>query len=156
MATGNSLQKLTSHKNRVFHDVCCGAGTIDSVIVGLHGVYTVSVIARKPGKDNQLRLKDDQLIFPREEVVSVQRSRTKSVRLAKEIRLTTGNNIRVRSVIAVPGWEVVSQVSSDFMVVNERNVAMLTGWRDEKDYLLNEDVETIHQMLTERCTRFST
>jgi len=156
MATGHSLQKLTANKNRVFHDVRCGAGTIDSVIVGLHGVYTVSVIARKPGKDNRIRLEGDQILFADDKSVSVQRSGTKSVRLAKEIRLATGNSIRVRSVIAVPGWEVVSQLSDDYLVVNERNVAMLTGWRDEKDYLLNEDVETIHQMLTERCTRFST
>lgn len=154
MATGHSLQKLTANKNRVFHDVPCSAGTIDSVVVGLHGVYTVSVIARKPGKDNRVRLKDDQLVFANEEAVSVQRSGNKSARLAKEIRKVTGNSIRVRSVIAVPGWEVDSQASNDYLVVNERNAVMLTGWRDESDYLLNEDVETIHQMLTERCTRF--
>ena len=34
MATGHSLQKLTSNMNRVFHDVQSHAGVIDSVVVG--------------------------------------------------------------------------------------------------------------------------
>ncbi len=155
MATGHSLQKLTANRNRVFHDVRCGVGTIDSVIVGLHGIYTVSVIARKPGKNNTARLKGDQLMFAGQDAVSVQRSGAKSAQLAKEIRKVTAHTLRVRSVIAIPGWEIESQASRDYLVVNERNVSMLTGWRDQKDYLLDEDVEAIQGMLTERCTRFA-
>lgn len=155
MATGHSLQKLTANRNRVFHDVRCGVGTIDSVIVGLHGIYTVSVIARKPGKNNTARLKGDQLQFSGQGAISVKRSGAKSAQLAKEIRKVTAHTLRVRSVIAIPGWEIESQDSSDYLVVNERNVSMLTGWRDQKDYLLDEDVEAIQGMLTERCTRFA-
>ena len=155
MATGHALQKLTANRNRVFHDVPCSAGTIDNVIVGLHGVYTVSVIALKPGKDNRARLKGDQLGFASaKETVSVARSGEKTARLAKEIRKVTGHDIRVRPVIALPGWEVDSQESADYLVVNERNIAMLTGWKDQKDYLMNEDVEAIQKLLTKRCIRF--
>ena len=155
MATGHALQKLTSNRNRVFHDVPCQSGTIDNVIVGLHGIYTVSVIARQPGKDNRARLQDDQLMFaPDKEIVSVSRSGTKSAELAREIRKVTGHDIRVRSVISIPGWEVESQGSAEYLVVNERNLAMLTGWKDQEDYLMNEDVEAVHKLLTEYCTRF--
>jgi hypothetical protein len=155
MATGHSLQKLTSNSNRVFHDVPCQGETIDNVIVGLHGIYTISVIARRPGKDNRARLKGDQLVFaPGKDAVSVARSGAKSQQLAREIRKLTGHEIRVRSVIAIPGWEVESQESGEYLVVNERNLAMLTGWKDQKDYLMNEDVAAVHKMLTERCTRF--
>ena len=155
MATGHALQKLTSNRNRVFHDVPCQSGTIDNVIVGLHGIYTVSVIARQPGKDNRARLQDDQLMFaPGKEIVSVSRSGTKSAELAREIRKVTGHDIRVRSVVAIPGWEVESQGSAEYLVVNERNLAMLTGWKDQEDYLMNEDVEAVHKLLTEYCTRF--
>ena len=45
MATGHALQRLVTNGNRVFHDVECAAGTIDHVVVGLQGIYTVSVIA---------------------------------------------------------------------------------------------------------------
>ena len=155
IATGHALQKITANQNRVFYDVPSAAGVIDNVIVGLHGIYTVSVIARKAGKNERASLKDDRLSFGEKQVVSVKRSAVKSEQLAKEIRKVTGHEIRVRSVIAIPGWEIESQESSQFLVVNERNLAMLTGWKDQKDYLMNEDVEAIHKLLTERCTRFS-
>ena len=155
MATGHALQKLTSNQNRVFHDVPCTAGVIDNVIVGLHGIYAVSVIARKPGKDNRVRLRGDELSFaPGDQTISISRSGTKSGRLAKEIRKIAKNDVRVKSVVAVPGWEIESQVSDEYLVVNERNLAMLSGWKDQKDYLMNEDVESVQKMLTERCTRF--
>ena len=155
MATGHSLQKLTGNRNRVFHDVPCGAGTIDNVIVGLHGIYAVSVIARKPGKDNRVRLRGEQLTFaPGDITISVARSGTKSARLAQEIKNLLKHRVRVRSVVAVPGWEIEAQESNEYLVVNERNLAMLSGWKDEKDYLMNEEVEAVQKMLTERCTRF--
>ncbi len=155
MATGHSLQKLTANLNRVFHDVKCGAGVIDSVVVGLQGVYTVSVVAIKPGKDNRARLKGDQLMFAGQAAISVQRSGKKSAQLAREIKKTINHDVKVRSVIAIPGWEIDSQESEEYLVVNERNIAMLTGWRDQQDHLMNEDVDAIHAMLTQQCTRFS-
>lgn len=155
MATGHALQKLTSNSNRVFHDVPIGSGTIDNVVVGLQGVYTVSVVARKPGKSNKARLKGDLLAFANaKETMSIARCGEKSAQLAREIRKLTGHEIRVRSVIAVPGWEIDAQQSAEYLLVNERNLAMLTGWKDRKDYLMNEDVAAIQKMLTERCTRF--
>jgi len=156
MATGHALQKLTSNRNRVFHDVECGKETIDNVIVGLQGVYTVSVVARKPAKVNLAKLIGDQLAFAKSsEPVSVERSGRKSAQLAREIKKLTGHDIRVRSVIAVPGWEIDEQQSNEYLAVNERNIAMLTGWKDQADHLMNEDVEAIQKMLTERCTRFT-
>ena len=155
MATGHALQKLTGNRNRVFHDVPCGPGTIDNVIVGLHGVYTVSVFARKPGKQNTARLQGDKLMFENAKApVSVEKSGKKSAQLAREIRKLTGHDIRVRTVISVPGWEIDEQQSGEYLAVNERNIAMLTGWKDQADYLMNEDVEAIQKMLTKRCMRF--
>ena len=155
MAVGHALQKLGSNNNRVFHDVPCGPHTIDHVVVGLHGVYAVSVIARKPGKVKRARLRGEQLNFSNSKnAVSVVRSGGKSARLAREIRKLTGHEIRVRSVIAIPGWNIDSQQSAEYLLVNERNIAMLTGWKEQNDYLMNEDLEAIHEMLTERCTRF--
>jgi len=155
MATGHSLQKLTANQNRVFHDVPCGSQVIDNVIVGLQGIYAVSVIAKMPGKDNRVRLRGDTLTFaPGKEALSVTRSGAKSVRLAKELGELVGHEVRVRSVIAVPGWEIDSQVSDNYLVVNERNLSMLSGWKDQNDYLMTEDVASIQNMLTQRCTRF--
>jgi len=154
MATGHALQKLTANRNRVFHDVSCGSQVIDNVLVGLHGIYTISVIARPPGKDNRVRLKRDELTFgDGQGKISVARCGAKSIQLENEIGRLINHPVRVRSVIALPGWEIDSQASNDYLLVNERTLPVLTGWKDDKDYLMNEDVEKIHEMLTKRCSR---
>ena len=155
MATGHALQKLTANQNRVFHDVPCGSHIIDNVIVGVQGIYAISVIARVPGKNNHVCLRGDKLSFgPTEKTISVSSSGVKSTCLANELCKLLGHEVRVRSVISMPGWEIESQVSNGYLVVNERNLAMLSGWKDQQDYLMTEDVTIIHTMLTERCTRF--
>jgi len=155
IATGHSLQRLATNGNRVFHDVATGKDVIDHVIVGLQGVYTVSVVARKPGRDNRARLKADQLLFaPGPAKVSVARCGRKSDLLASELKNVVGHKIHVRSVVVVPGWEIDHQASSEYLLVNERNIAMLTGWKDQREYLMNEEVDAIHEELTRRCKRF--
>ena len=87
MATGHALQKLNANQNRVFHDVRCGVGVgvIDNVVVGRNGIYTISVIARKPGKENVVNLRGDRLTFaPGNLSISVARSGMKSGELARE------------------------------------------------------------------------
>lgn len=154
IATGHSLQSLTSNRNRVFHDVPTPLGTIDNVVVGLHGVYLVDVVAQRPGKDNRARLVGDEISFaPGKVTVNVAGSGNKAKQLAKTLGKVVGHPIRVRPVIAVPGWEIGSQASDRFLLVNERSVGMLRGWKDENDYLMNEDVEAIHAHLAAGCPR---
>lgn len=156
MATGHALQKLNANQNRVFHDVRCGAGIIDNVVVGRHGIYAINVIARKPGKNSTVTLRGDKLTFaPANVSISVGRSGKKSGELAAEIGKLLKHKVRVRTVIVVPGWEVESQASEAYLAVNERNLTMLSGWKDPNDFLMNEDVDVVQKMLTERCTRFS-
>lgn len=155
IAAGHGLQKLTANRNRVFHDVPCGGGVIDNVIVGLHGVYAVHVVARKPGKDKRVRLNGDVLLFaPGKYSLSLAEFGERTNQLALEFRKILRHEVRVRSVVAVPGWEIDSQASDEYLVVNERNLAMLRGWKDQSDYLLNEEVEKLQNLLTDRCTRF--
>ena len=154
IAAGHGLQKLTADRNRVFHDVPCGAGTIDNVIVGLHGVYAIHVVAQRPRKDNRVRLDGDDLLFaPGNHAVSLKEFAQGTLRLAREFHEILKHDVRVRSVVAVPGWEIESQASDNHLIVNERNLAMLRGWKDQNDYLMNEEVETLQQVLTERCKR---
>jgi hypothetical protein len=155
IATGHGLQRLTSNQNRVFHDVPCATGVIDNVIVGVQGIYAVCVFAKRPGKDNRVRLNGEQLAFaPGKAVISVAECGKRAAQLAREVRKHLGHDVRVRPVVAVPGWEIDAQASDEYLVVNERNLGMLRGWKDQKDYLMNEDVDQIQKMLTERCTRY--
>ena len=154
MAAGHGLQKLTANRNRVFHDVACGAGVIDNVIVGLHGVYAVHVVARRPGKDNRVRLEGETLSFaPDNHSLSLADFGQRTKQLAQQFRKILKHEVHVRCVVAVPGWEIDSQASENHLIVNERNLAMLRGWKDENDYLMNEEVEKLQKLLTDRCTR---
>lgn len=154
IAAGHGLQKLTANSNRIFHDVPCGTGVIDNVIVGLHGVYAVHVVARRSGKNNRLGLDGDMLTFaPGNYSMSLAEFGQRTTQLARQFQKVLKHEVRVRSVVAVPGWEIESQVSESHLIVNERNLAMLRGWKDQSDYLLNEEVEKLQEFLTKRCTR---
>jgi hypothetical protein len=156
IATGHALQKLNTNQNRLFHDVPCGAGVIDNVVVGRHGIYAINVIARKPGKDNTVSLRGDKLTFaPGNLSMSVARIGVKAEQFAKAIGKLLKHTVRVRCVIVIPGWEVESQTSEAYLAVNERNITMLTGWKDPKDFLMNEEVDVVQKHLTQRCMRFS-
>lgn len=155
IAAGHGLQKLTANRNRIFHDVPSGAGIIDNVIVGSHGIYAVNIVARRKRKDNKVRLTGDTLEFaPGKYSLSLAEFAQRAQRLAQELGKVLKHDVRVRSVVAVPGWEVDSQSSDEHLVVNERNLAMLRGWKDQNDYLLNEEVEKLQKLLTARCMRF--
>jgi hypothetical protein len=157
MATGHALQKLNANQNRLFHDVPTGAGVIDHVVVGRHGIYAVNVIVRKPGKDNAVSLRGDKLTFaPGDVAMSVARIGVKVEQFSKEIGKLLKHTVRVRTVIVVPGWEVKSQASEAYLAVNERNLTMLTGWKDPNDFLMNEETDVVQKMLTKRCIRFKT
>ena len=154
IAAGHGLQKLTANSNRVFHDVACGAGVIDNVIVGLHGVYAVHVVARRAGKNNRVRLEGDILTFaPANHSLSLAEFGQRTRQMAREFRKILKHDVKVRCVVAVPGWEIESQASENHLIVNERNLAMLRGWKDQNDYLMNEEVERLQEFLTDRCTR---
>jgi hypothetical protein len=154
IAIGHGLQKIRGNLTRVFHDVPCGGEVIDDVLVGLHGVYAVYVLARRPGKRNAVRLRGDRLAFaPGRHVVSVAPYVARSERLSAQLAKVLKHPVRVRTVIAVPGWEIEEQAGHDCLMVNEQNLVMIRGWKDRQDYLLNEDVEALHELLAGRCVR---
>ncbi|MEX0706546.1 MAG: hypothetical protein WD078_01180 [Woeseia sp.] len=152
MIVGHSLQKLCGNMNRVFHDVPCSAGIVDHVVAGLHGIYAIKVLSRRPGKDSRIRLQDDSIVFAsRHEPVPIGSFKSIAARLGRECSKAVKHDVHVRCVIAVPGWEVTAQSGNDILVVNERNISMIGGWKDQRDFLMNEDIEVVHELLTARC-----
>ena len=75
----------------------------------------------------------------------------KTPRLAKDFRKIIGHTLRVRSVIALPEWEIGEQLNDEHLLVCENTLAMFGGWKDESDYLMNEDVHALQKELTTRC-----
>jgi len=150
-AIGHACQRLDNNRNQVFHDVDCNGASIDHVLVGLHGIYAVHVLTDIATRRNAASIDGDVIEFANGQSLSVQALGECSNRFAHQLRKETGSPVHVRTVIAIPGCEIDTQNSEDFLLVNERNLAMLTGWKDERDHLLNEDVDAIHEALRERC-----
>lgn len=154
VAIGHQLQQISTGANRVFHDVETSAGVVDHVLVGQTGIYAVNVVARRGAKNGSAVLEQNELSFSNNDTaMPITAIAASAARLEKEICQLLGHKIRVRSVIAVPGWEIGEQASEKHLLVNERMIAMLRGWKDQSDYLMNDDVELLQQELTTRCRR---
>lgn len=154
VAVGHQLQQISTGANRVFHDVTTSAGVVDHVLVGQNGIYAVNVVARRRGKNGSARLENNTIGFSNsEDTIPIVGVTASAIRLEKELARILGHKIRVRSVIAVPGWDIGEQSSDKHLLVNERTIPMLRGWRDQSDYLMNEDVDALQRELTARCRR---
>lgn len=153
VAVGHQLQRLVSGYGRVFHDIPTAAGVVDHVIVGQTGIYAVNVVARRGPRSGKVRLRDNHLLFiPSGAKLSIVDIKAKTTTLERDFSRLLRRAVRVRSVIAVPGWQVTGQ-SEGHLVVNEKNLPMLSGWKDQADYLMNEDVDVLQNRLTSRCKR---
>ncbi len=149
IAVGHQLQCIAAGFGRVYHDVETTAGVIDHVIVGQNGAYAINVFARRPAKEGHVQLENNILMFePGGKPRSIVDIAKRTAALERDLRRLLDHRVRVRSVIAVPGWQVHEQSSEEHLVVNDRNLPMLRGWKDQADFLMNEDVDTLHQMLT--------
>ena len=154
IAIGHSLQRIAIGQGRVFHDISTPAGIVDHILVGPGGIYAVNVVARRAMRRESVQLVDGELRFkPDGATIPITDIAARTTRLEQEFRELLKNSVRVRSVIAVPGWHADSQSGDGHLVVNERTLPMLRGWRSEADYLMDEDVQTLQQHLTKTCKR---
>lgn len=152
IAIGHQLQKTAAGFGRVFHDVQTANGIVDHVVVGQSGIYAINVFACRAAKNGAVLINGNDLqLLPGDKDISIVDTIAKTVRLEKELSALLDHRIKVRSVIAVPGWQVNGQDSEEHLVVNESNLPMLLGWKDQSEYLMNEDVDAIHAQLTLRC-----
>lgn len=154
VAIGHQLQQLSAEGTRVFHDVGTSAGVVDHVVIGQKGLYAINVVARKSSKRAHARLRENAVEYSNSKAAcSIVEISAKTARLQKEFRELLGHKVRVRSVIAVPGWEIGEQSCDNHLLVNEQTIAMLSGWKDNTDYLMNEDVAALQTELMSRCAR---
>ncbi len=147
IAVGHELLKLAATRGSVFHDVSIGKDIIDHVLVGPGGIYAVHVIAK--GGRGGARLLDERLLLGKGDALGLEANTNRVQKLSAEFSRLCQQKVRVRSVVAVPGWDVDEQDSQKHLLVNERTLTMLTGWKSQTDYLMDEDVAVIQRFLTE-------
>ena len=155
IAIGHLLHRIASGTSRVYHDVSTAAGVVDHVVIGQGGIYAVNVVARRSARHGGRETRGQRIEFlvhgaRRDPILEIA---AKSTRLEQDFSKLLKNSVRVRSVIAVPGWHVESQPVDGHLLVNERTLAMFQGWKDESDYLMNEDVDVLQKHLTATCKR---
>jgi hypothetical protein len=149
IAIGHQLQRIATGFGRVYHDVETSAGIIDHIIIGQNGAYAINVFAQRPAKNGSVDLENNNLVFsPSDKTLSTLQTGKCTAALEREFRRLLDHRVRVRSVIAVPGWQIHEQSSEEHLLVNDRSLPMLRGWKDQADYLMNEDVDALHDMLT--------
>ena len=152
VAIGHQLQRIAAAHGRAYHDVPTSAGVVDHVMVGHGGIYAINVVAKRHLKKASARIDGNDLYFSNsDKTLSIVDAVATTTRLQKEFRKITGKNIRVRSVIAVPGWNITDQTGNEHLLVNERTLPMISGWKDHSDNLMNEDVAALQRDLTDRC-----
>ena len=155
MAIGHALQRTTLKGNRVFHNVRSANGIIDNVVVGTNGVYAVNVFVREKGYQGKtiVRLNGSQLDFDGIKVTEpVDRLASQVGHLSQQLSEVISQPVKVRSVIAVPGWRIGSLGTDRYLLVNEKTAVILTGWTDTEAYLMNEDVDLICKYLEKHCS----
>lgn len=154
IAIGHQLRQISYGVTQVFHDAETSAGIVDHVLIGQSGLYAINVIAKRAPSGGSVRLIGNALQFSNtDDDTSIVDVASKARRLEKEFTELLGHKVRVRSVIAAPGWEIVEQTNEDHLLVNERNIGMLRGWKDNTDHMMNEDVDVIKKEMTVRCRR---
>ena len=153
LAIGHHLQHIAAGFGRVYHDIETTAGVIDHLVIGTNGVYAVNVFAEDPVANGRVVLDTNTLRFePIGNTQSIVAAGKRIAALEREFRRLLDHRVRVRSVIAVPGWEVHEQAGDEHLVVNDRSLPMLRGWKDQADFLMGEDLESLQELLG-RATR---
>ena len=158
MAIGHALQGTSLRGSRVFHDVTIGRTVIDHVVVSASGVYAVNVVVRRQRRrmfDREARyasLNDNALDFDGvKDQTSLAAALRRSSRLSAALTKVTAEPVKTRPVIAVPGWRVGGPSHDQLLLVNEKNLMMMTGWTDKDSYLMDEDVAQIIEHLSKCC-----
>ncbi len=150
IAIGHGLSRMPVENGHLFHDVETPVGAIDHVLVGVKGVYGVHVVARRPGRDASVEALAGKLEFSdSEDAVSVSDMRRCNSALSRQLSALCETRINVRLVVGLPGWDSIQQGDDSLLIVNERTLPMIKGWRDTHEFLLNDVIETINRHIAQ-------
>jgi low affinity Fe/Cu permease len=154
IAIGHQLQAIASGLDRVYHDVETEAGVVDHLVVGRCGAYAVNVVAAAAARNGTVALSGRDLVFrPTGKTHSVVDVGARVACLEREFRRLLDHRVRVRSVIAIPGWDVAGQAGEEHLLFNERSLPIIGAWRDSAADLADDDIHALQELLSRRCRR---
>lgn len=153
IVVGHQLERASTGFGRLFHDVETDAGVVDHVFVGHAGVYAVTVFARRAVPQGQVQVDGNELRFePSDTTESIVPVSKRVAALEREFRRLLDRRVRVRSVIAVPGWNITAEQNGDHLLINECSLPKVEEWQDRSDKLTDEDVTALQNLLANITT----
>jgi Nuclease-related domain len=157
VAVAQELNQLMRDGAYVFHDVPADGFNIDHVIVGRKGVYAVETKSRmKPnrergGEDANVFFDGQRLQFPGWSETKPLEQATRQARwLEQWLSNAVGEMVKVRPVLALPGWHIDRQASSDIVFTNGKNATSTFGKLFHAS-LSEEMTKRIAHQLEQRC-----
>jgi len=157
IAVGQELNQLMRDGYYVYHDFPAGKFNIDHIVVGTPGVFAVETKARsKPTSkdrraDAKVKYDGKFLRFPNgTDNESLEQARRQAEWLSKWLRSAVGEAVRVRPVVALPGWFVERVASGGIRVINPKNFRSIAKPKDGN--ILSEKMisRVVHQ-LEQKC-----
>ena len=157
LATAQCLEPVIAGGGKIFHDFQAEGFNIDHVVVSAAGVFAVETKHRLKPTDvtakemAKVQFDGKALHFPGwVETAPVDKARRQAVWLSKFLSKSTGEEVSVKPVLALPGWYVEVKARSDVIVVNPKiNSFML---KSQDGQTLTEDrKKRLCFQLEQRC-----
>lgn len=152
LAVGQELTELLKKGMSVFHDFPAPGYNIDHIVVGPKGVFAVETKTRAKSKVGngqsgvEVRVDGDTLVFPNwRQPRWIEQARRQATSLSEWVTRKTGESIRVKPVLALPGWYVLPN-SGDVLVFNPK---MIHELNDQP--LTNEQVAKVAKAIEDHC-----
>jgi hypothetical protein len=156
-AVGQELNQLMRDGYYVYHDFPAKKFNIDHIVVSPSGVFAVETKARsKPTSkdrkaDAKVKYDGKSLRFPNgTDVESLEQAKRQAEWLSKWLRSATGEAVKVRPVVALPGWFVERVASGGIRVINPKNFRSIAKPKDG-NFLSEQMISRIVHQLEQKC-----
>ena len=157
IAVGQELNQLMPEGYRVYHDFPAKNFNIDHIVVGSSGVFAVETKARSkmPSDNSNIDYKvtydGNRLHFPRgTDIKSIQQAKRQAEWLSKWLQRAVGEAVRVRPVVALPGWFVDVVASGGIPVINPKNFRLIAKSKNGGN-LSDQMISRIVHQLEQKC-----
>jgi hypothetical protein len=157
IAVGQELNQLMRDGYYVYHDFPAEKFNIDHIVVGTPGVFTVETKARsKPTSkdrraDAKVKYDGNCLKFPKgTDIESIQQAKRQAEWLSKWLRSAVGEAVKVRPVVALPGWFVERVASGGIPVINPKNFRSIAKPKNGSN-LSDQMISRIVHQLERKC-----
>lgn len=156
LSAGQELNQLMRQGFWVFHDFPAEKFNIDHIVIGDSGVYAIETKGRS--KPRQLSgppeviYDGNSLKFPDwEERKALEQTQRQAKWLEEWLAKAVGEPIRVKPVLALPGWYVNNQSSGGIPVINGRNCEAFFALRNSSEALDETLQQRIAYQIEQKC-----